>query len=1509
MSYPGGTTEKLLDSAKSPANIEALVQVSLNLTPEDFNLDVLKVFLHHLSPEIKSIPQHVKPDQVEDFRALRIRAAALSASRGLPAILRATQPLKPSVRKEVANEILPSLEGILEWYERILGHPVAGNLSQHAELDARNPTLMCATLRGFMTLDPRLERVLMSSYTAASFAISAFTARDMQGKPYISFEDFSHIHPTIDCLQTFLYYDNSRRMVFDFIGDSTRESEALRTQVINCFIDRCEYIKNLDYDAVSTQLKNSPMRLPGLKQTSPSMAPIMTLKQLLSAAKDLFQNPTVQRAFLESSFLKAFCQALSAWLLDRTPKRREPEFVKEGFALVYQSLWLLGNEGTTRNRLCFRAFESMIHGGMFSLVTQALKTILDADADRDWELGNTLTFIVHTFKSHCQYPGAASFISQFYLGGNVKQMEQSITERSQMNGMYWMRLNLEIALAGDIAAENEAGIIPLCDNLKCNKRGNNRQYNPSKRCSGCHAVVYCSNSCQKKDWNALHREECKHAEVDYKRVDQDRKGYSLKLRYFQTLFAYRMVTVESFYSDWEATLPLPPTRVPRVMFMDGWDSTSPTLAEYPNLHRLEAKPPMSLGVLVAPTNGPVKTHYFDERAGRLIREHYLEGGARRGTQLVEWVFRFGDKEVFVLVKMKEAFRPSGNSTEKSFNLVSSVARFKHLADTWEALRLPARSGVLGDAEADNTIGIHDVYPPRKPVLSGPSANLNRRINVVSLSESKVTPKTISAFDKSESPILGLAAGHTRNGKLSALAICDGSSAIIVDFKGGAGKSSSKGKQGTPDSSGSGPDSSNAAGANSSGRKLIEEKLLGQAANTVLAAFDMGPLALSLYTDFGISVSNAIDVQSTFPELGKSPYAVVEAALRHAQLDKVKPSAERIGSEFLNTTYESIELNCRKELVCRAWLAHYLIDVCLDDQAREEVKKVNTKGIPPEFLKIIAKICTDAHRLSLGESPTTKHRIGNVRNEDGVTHIDAAAYKHKFRGTNKSGRIVAENERGRFAIHTAIDNVKNGSGAVQSVINANTTIISTETTGYDRPTLAASRRAKIILRVLQGKEDIFVDNPWIRNIWFSPDGTLVWPEEWSSPISPTSRLPPDTYTYELPKLNPSQQIAVNSMLSTKDSYRCVIVQGPPGTGKTSVIAAYVILAARRGYDGIWLIAQSNVAVKNIALKLLKVGYQDWKILVAKEFHNGWHEHLYTEDTRFDGHLLISYRFKKIRRRDLEGCRVILSTLSMLSNIYIHKFTRHIPMKTLIVDEASQIEVGSYVPAFTAFPSLRKVCWIGDNKQLPPHGQEQLEELQSIFEVPHLEKHVIFLDTQYRMPPEIGGIISDAIYGSKLKSNPLHPVTSDTISCYFINVPQGRESKAETSWKNIAEQAVVLKLAQHLQEADMAYKIITPYEGQTTDKCFNVDSFQGNEEDYIVISLVRSRELGFLDNLRRTNVMLTRCKKGMFIITSRKFMDGVGGNSLAGKLLSCLEDRLGDRVWLTEEQIDQGQISNI
>jgi len=223
------------------------------------------------------------------------------------------------------------------------------------------------------------------------------------------------------------------------------------------------------------------------------------------------------------------------------------------------------------------------------------------------------------------------------------------------------------------------------------------------------------------------------------------------------------------------------------------------------------------------------------------------------------------------------------------------------------------------------------------------------------------------------------------------------------------------------------------------------------------------------------------------------------------------------------------------------------------------------------------------------------------------------------------------------------------------------------------------------------------------------------------------------------------------------------------------------------------------------------------------------------------------------------------------------------------------------------SLRKMCFIGDDKQLPPFANENIETLQSIFEVSHFRPGAIFLDTQYRMPPFIGDYISKSVYDGKLASNPDHPIKRKTISCYFIDVAAGKQKSEGTSLKNLEELEAVLQIAEQLQTQNRSYRIITPYDSMRTaieaemkerglswaDKCFNVDAFQGNEEDYIIISTVRSSDLGFLKSTRRTNVMLTRCKRGMFICSSKSYLQGDGSDSLVGEMAA----EFGERCWVS------------
>jgi len=94
----------------------------------------------------------------------------------------------------------------------------------------------------------------------------------------------------------------------------------------------------------------------------------------------------------------------------------------------------------------------------------------------------------------------------------------------------------------------------------------------------------------------------------------------------------------------------------------------------------------------------------------------------------------------------------------------------------------------------------------------------------------------------------------------------------------------------------------------------------------------------------------------------------------------------------------------------------------------------------------------------------------------------------------------------------------------------------------------------------------------------------------------------------------------------------------------------------------------------------------------------HEHLYM---KINSNLIQSDDFPEnavAAERLLLGSRVILCTLSMLSNKRLAVFTRLVPVEVVVVDEASQIEIGDYLPLLYRFTeTLRKLVFIGDDKQ--------------------------------------------------------------------------------------------------------------------------------------------------------------------------------------------------------------------
>lgn len=163
------------------------------------------------------------------------------------------------------------------------------------------------------------------------------------------------------------------------------------------------------------------------------------------------------------------------------------------------------------------------------------------------------------------------------------------------------------------------------------------------------------------------------------------------------------------------------------------------------------------------------------------------------------------------------------------------------------------------------------------------------------------------------------------------------------------------------------------------------------------------------------------------------------------------------------------------------------------------------------------------------------------------------------------------------------------------ISEMSTVKAVYTIGREAPTSAENRRALIVLHALQGRIDLS-QLPFVAMIW----------------MSQRSRRPEGFVGHRTPlrggslygRLNKWQKQAVKRSLD--QSQMITVIQGPPGSGKTTVIAATVISMMNSSDQSrtIWLVAQSNIAVKNMAEKLCDCGFVDFKLLVSKEFHFDW-----------------------------------------------------------------------------------------------------------------------------------------------------------------------------------------------------------------------------------------------------------------------------------------------------------------
>ena len=249
--------------------------------------------------------------------------------------------------------------------------------------------------------------------------------------------------------------------------------------------------------------------------------------------------------------------------------------------------------------------------------------------------------------------------------------------------------------------------------------------------------------------------------------------------------------------------------------------------------------------------------------------------------------------------------------------------------------------------------------------------------------------------------------------------------------------------------------------------------------------------------------------------------------------------------------------------------------------------------------------------------------------------------------------------------------------------------------------------------------------------------------------------------------------------------------------------------------------------------------------------------------------------------------------------------------IIMEEAGQmLEIETFIPMLLQDPvnkesRLRRVVLIGDNNQLPPIVKSNAFKMygkmdQSMFNrlirtgVPHVQ-----LDWQGRTRPSIVDLYRWKYDNLQDLPNVLRNNQVDNLFNYrnpgfahefqFINVPdfnsQGEYCPVPFYYQNLAEAEYIV--ATYMYMCLIGYDqnkitILTTYNGQKAlikdiikQKCLHnpifkspkkittVDKFQGQQSDYILLSLVRTNFVGHIRDIRRLIVALSRARLGLFI----------------------------------------------
>lgn len=419
-----------------------------------------------------------------------------------------------------------------------------------------------------------------------------------------------------------------------------------------------------------------------------------------------------------------------------------------------------------------------------------------------------------------------------------------------------------------------------------------------------------------------------------------------------------------------------------------------------------------------------------------------------------------------------------------------------------------------------------------------------------------------------------------------------------------------------------------------------------------------------------------------------------------------------------------------------------------------------------------------------------------------------------------------------------------------------------------------------------------------------DGYLNDPEKFTAALDFLRKAPPRIKNHQpgMPIIDETKEVLPQIIEAVSNLDRSTLfIQGPPGAGKTFTGSNVIVELLARG-KRVGISSNSHKAIHNLLQAVEKQADER-----GFDFRGAYKSSSQSRGSEYEGNRIVSYDKSELAIDSL----LIGESLLIAGTAWLFSDPElAVTLDYLFVDEAGQVASANLVAMAT---SAQNIVLLGDQMQLGQPiqgdhpGESGLSSLEFLLEgratIP--PDRGVFLNTSWRMHPDVCDFISEAIYEGRLKSEEknseqrlilqpgAHPALRPTglsfVPAIHDTCSQRSDEEAEivlSLYESLLEQKFRDRNGREHQMGIENILVVAPYNMQVNllrrtlpegARVGTVDKFQGQEAEAVIVSMATSnsdtmpRYIEFLYSKNRLNVAISRARCLALLVASPDLAD--------------------------------------